>query len=205
MTLNKQNTRLTARALLAGGAVGFGLALGATAASANPLTGCTDVNGNTTCQQVTIQADVPGSCELEAFAQSTLSIDVSNGQLSGASTTANLSCNTRSSIQLGSVKGGMMHPAVGTAVENNMLQNTAFALEFDYEAIITSASGDTLTTFNTADSEEPGVLSTSEEAFDKDTAVPNTTLTLAVTPQQPQGTLQPGTYSDTLMVVITPQ
>jgi len=205
MTLNKQNTRLTARALLAGGAVGFGLALGATAASANPIEDCSTFNGNSLCEELTITAEVPTSCEIVGFGTSNLTMNVTGGQLSGSSTSSTFNCNTATDIQLVSVNGRMEHSAHSTPFEaqQTLLTGSEFTSYFDYTASV-SDSGTELISLDTTSvtaGEAPGM----QEAYGVADATASTTLTLTVTPQQPSATLQSGTYQDTLIVVIDPK
>jgi len=206
MTLNKQNTRLTARALLAGGAVGFGLALGATAASANPIEDCSTFNGNSLCEELTITAEVPTSCEIVGFGTSNLTMNVTGGQLSGSSTSSTFNCNTATDIQLVSVNGRMEHSAHGEpqfVADNTLLTGGQFTSYFDYTASV-SDSGTELISLDTTSvtaGEAPGM----QEAYGVADATASTTLTLTVTPQQPSATLQSGTYQDTLIVVIDPR
>jgi len=206
MTLNKQNTRLTARALLTGGAVGFGLALGATAASANPIEDCSAFNDNSLCEELTITAEVPTSCEIVGFDTSNLTMNVTNGQLSGSSTSSTFNCNTATDIQLVSVKGRMEHSAHDLTpfeAQQTLLTGSEFTSYFDYTASV-SDSGTELISLDTANV-DPGEAPGMQEAYGVADATASTTLTLTVTPQQPTGALQSGTYEDTLIVVIDPK
>jgi hypothetical protein len=206
MTLNKQTERFTARTLLAGGAVGFALALGATATPANSIEDCSAFNGDSLCEELTISAEVPTSCELAGFDTSDLTMSVADGQLSGSSTTSTLTCNTATDIQLVSVNGRMQHSVhdeAPFAAENTLLSGSEFTSYFDYTASV-SGGGSELFSLDTA-SVDPGQAPGLEEAYGVDTATASTTLTLTVTPQQPSATLQSGTYEDTLIVVIAPR
>ncbi len=206
MTLNKQTERFTARTLLAGGAVGFALALGATATWANSIEDCSAFNGNSLCEELTITAEVPTSCELAGFDTYNLTMNVADGNLSGSSTTSTFTCNTATDIQLVSVNGRMQHSAHDLPqiqADNTLLSGSEFTSYFDYTASV-SDGGNELYSLDTA-TVDPGEAPGMQEAYGVHAATASTTLALTVTPQQPSATLQSGTYEDTLIVVIAPR